>query len=106
MVPHPALAPAITRLAQVRKKLEALKIGNYSEIFVDHQQFVFLRELNGESILVALNSDPKEKNIKITIPWESGLLIDQLNQGDTFTIIEGSVSLSIPPRWGRILKSN
>lgn len=103
-VSHPTLAPAISKLSQIRGCLEALKSGNFLQIYVDHQQFAFLRETPGERVLITLNSDTEEKAITLDLPWDSGCLFDQLNQGETFEVKDGELNLSIPPRWGRILK--
>ena len=101
--PHPSLPSTISRLAQIRRKSKALKMGAYNTIFVDHQQMVFLREVDGEQVYVALNSEMDEKVVQFDLPCETGILIDQLNHGDCFPIKNGQVNLPIPPRWGRIL---
>jgi len=103
-VPHPNLAPAISNLSQIRGLSKAIKTGTFRQIYVDHQQIVFLRETHGEKVLIALNSDTIDKMINFTLPWGSGFLIDQLNQDETFEVKNGELILSIPPRWGRIMK--
>ena len=101
--PKPDLAAAISRLSQIRDNSRALKSGKYREIFLDHQQMVFLREVEGEKVLVALNSSEEEKNINFHVPFASGYLMDQLNPGDSYVIRGGSVSLPLQSNWGRIL---
>lgn len=104
--PHPVLTSAISRLAQIRKGIGALTSGSYRQIYVEHQLFVFQRALNGENFLVALNNDKETRTISLSLSWESGYLHDLLNQGETFEITDGTVDLSIPACWGRILKVN
>ena len=101
--PQQALISAISRLAKIRINSNALKTGSYREIHVNHQQIAFLREVQGEKMLIVLNSDGEEREINIKLPDRSGLLIDQLNVGDTFELKEGQVKIILPPCWGRIL---
>jgi glycosidase len=105
-IPHPSLTSTISRLVQIRKGSNALSIGSYRQIFVDHQLFVFMRVFNGEHFLIALNRDKEERTITLTLPWKSGILRDLLNQGETFEVNAGKADLSIPACWGRILKFN
>ncbi len=102
--PHPALTSGISKLAQIRQGSEALKVGSYHEIFVDHKQIVFLRGTQEEQVLIGLNSDSEEREVDIVLPGTAGLLIDKLNMGDVFVIKDGQVKMPLPPRWGRILK--
>ena len=105
-VPHPNLAPSISKLAQIRAKSAALKSGRFQQIHVSHKQFVFLRAFQDEQVLVALNSDCEEKVIDLDLSLGGDSLIDHLNLGDKYKIINGKVKLTIPPRWGRILSLN
>ncbi len=45
-------AEAIARLAGIRAASSALKVGNYRQLFVNHEQFGFLREAHGERVAV------------------------------------------------------
>lgn len=102
--PQPDLPKLIRCLSKIRKRSEALKVGKYTQVFVDHKQYAFLRCLQEENILIILNSDVKQKELVLELPWVEGLLLDQLNPGESFLILDSKVNLSIPPQWGRILE--
>ena len=101
--PQPDLSSVIQRLSKIRQASPALKSGTYRQIFVDHKQYAFLRQLEEEKVLIILNSDVEKKELVLEVPWREGVLKDQLNPGGPFSIHDGKVRLSIPPRWGRIL---
>lgn len=103
-VPHPDLANSIRRLAEIRHRVEPLRYGNYRQIYVNHQQFVFSREYSQEVVVVALNSAHKEVKIDLHLPWQSGALVDLNDQYQSFQINDGSAQVKIPSSWGRILK--
>jgi len=101
--PHPDLVNTIRRLAETRHQSEPLRYGSYHQIFVDHQQFAFSREYNGQTILVVLNSAPEEVSINLNLPWPIGTLVDLHDHDQTFKVNAGSAQVNIPSSWGRIL---
>lgn len=102
--PQPDLTDAIRHLSQLRHRLEPLKYGNYRQIFVDHQQFIFSRGHGQQRIVVALNSAQQGINVDLQLPWKSGTLMDLLDQEYAVEINDGSAQLKIPSSWGRILQ--
>jgi len=100
--PNPDLAGSISQLSQIKQNSEALRYGDYHEIFVDKKQFAFLRQTAREQCLVLLNSDSEVQRMTLDLPWQKGVLKDQLSQ-DSFKIHEGKVELMLSPYWGRIL---
>lgn len=101
--PHPALAGVISRLSKIRQDLEALKHGNYRQIFVDMNQLVFLRSTEDKDVLVAINSDAEDIVINVDLPWQGGWLRDKLNKNERFLIQNMRVKIHLPSKWGRIL---
>jgi cyclomaltodextrinase len=53
----------IKKLIALRKSSPALHMGNYHQHFISHRQFVFERNHNNETVIVALNADDKECSI-------------------------------------------
>jgi glycosidase len=103
--PQPHLKTLIGRLAALRKNTNALRLGNYLPIHVAHQQFVFQRQFEGETLLIALNSSAQNSEVKLPFPNRQGVVaVDVLNGQERFTIEEGHLQISLPPHWGRILK--
>ncbi|TDX48460.1 alpha-amylase family glycosyl hydrolase [Orenia marismortui] len=103
---HRDLVNVIKSLADIRKNFESLRYGSYSEIFVDHQQFAFLREYEDEKLLVVVNSSDKalDLNLDIDLVGEYKLK-DLLNGGEEFLIDNNKAKIkNISPYWGRIMK--
>lgn len=100
--PHPDLAPAIARLAGVRRASPALKYGRYRQVSVDHEQLAFMREHPEERIIVLLNA--AEEPVPFTRNLPGGVWVDLLNSGERFTI-DGQARIDVPPRWARILRA-
>ncbi len=101
--PNPDLARTIVKLSNLRQDHAALKYGNYRQIFVDKEQFVFLRSLKNGEVLVALNSGNEEIDLHLDLPWQTGRLRDVLNNNEVFTIENKRVNLKLSSSWGRIL---
>ena len=103
--PQPDLPRAIAALSSIRSKSPALTAGEYRQICVSHQQFVFLREAPSEKFVIAINSSKEPTSIDLTFPQNFGnRLRDLLNPGDVFTIQENRCILPLPANWGRILR--
>jgi len=101
--PNPDLDGTIVTLSQIRQDHAPLIHGNYRQIFVDKEQFVFLRSLAGGEVLVALNSSNEDIDLSLDLPWQTGRLRDVLNNNEVFTIENKRVNLKLSPNWGRIL---
>jgi glycosidase len=103
--PQPGLAEAIARLAGFRAASNALKTGQYRQLFVNHEQFGFLREADGERAAVIVNASAQPAQVRVDIPGAgSGRLVDLLNDGEEFRLEGGFAEVEIPPAWGRILR--
>lgn len=104
--PQPTLPDAIRRLARVRAGSPALRRGNYRQLHLTHKQFAFARQLNGETMIVALNAAADPVPVEIRIPARDGaVLVDVLNDGERFTVRSGRVRLDpLWPHWARILR--
>jgi glycosidase len=105
--PHPNLVNTIRRLAKIRHGSPALQKGNYQQLYVNHQQFAFIRETETEQIIVAVNASEKPITINFKLPMPHANYLDDLlnpqnrfyRQGDHFTI-------ELNPCWARIMKVN
>ncbi len=104
---HPGLAPVISRLAGIRKANRALRAGGYAQLHVSHEQLAFMREAEGQRIIVAVNSAAAPARLQLQIPAGPDCrLVDLLNPGDSFPVKGGRAAIdSLPPRWARILEA-
>lgn len=104
--PQPGLPAFIKRLAGIHQTSNALRYGNYREVLVDHQQFVFQREQSAKTMVVALNSGAQPVTIDFVVPWESGSLADVLDPDYHIEVNQGHVEVNIPATYGRLLVWN
>jgi cyclomaltodextrinase / maltogenic alpha-amylase / neopullulanase len=102
--PQPELPDTIRRLAEIREQSSALLSGDYCELLVSHQQLAFTRQTEDEAVVVVLNSEPSTVEVDLQIPWQEGVLRDELNGSETFKVEKGHLRLPVPQTWGRILK--
>lgn len=93
-----ALFSAIQTFAKIRAESPALQQGSYRQIFVSHDQFVFLRETAEEKVIVAVNAENTEKTLSLA--GFSGRWHDVLNGGDFDSLNQ----VNVPRCWLRILK--
>ena len=101
--PQPNLPGVIRRLADIRRKLPALSSGNYRELWVNHQQLAFSRQLDGQTVIVALNSSSEPAHISLSVELENGTIWDQLDQKSRYSVHNHKAEIDLPPSWGRIL---
>jgi len=99
----PKLADAITRLAAVRHESAALRRGSYLQLHVAAEQLTFTRELDGETVVVMLNSSDRPVEVAVPAPhnreWQ-----DTLNGGAVQTA-GGLLRAEVPAFWGRVLRA-
>ncbi len=101
---HPDLAGMIARLAWIRRENPALRLGDYHQLHVEHQQMAFFRQHRQDAAVVAVNADICTVEFDLNVPLPDGeTLVDVLNQGDQFTVQGGKICFSIRPCWGRVL---
>ncbi len=89
----------IIKLSKIRTELKSLRYGNYKGLYIDHQQFIFIRSFENEQVIIMINSDDKEKeiNLNITISGYDVLNNEKINNDQNKT-------LKICSNWGRIIK--
>ncbi len=102
--PQPALAQTITRLAQIRKEIPALRYGDYTQLFVKPQQMAFARCLENHCARVMVNAADRPDQLELSLPYPAGRWVDALNTGAEFTAVDGKLTIDeVPGCWGRIL---
>jgi hypothetical protein len=71
---------------------------------VSHEQFAFLRQVPGQSVLVAVNAAAEAVALELkTPPGEGSEWVDVLNAGERFTVQGGTMNLDVPACWARVL---
>jgi len=111
---HPDLVPVIQKVAKIRSESAALKQGSYHTVHIASEVFAFARVHESEMVVVAINISGFEKTIPLQLSKVAGLtsipmgpqskLVDVLNNGDSFGLLDAEEEVTIYPTWGRILK--
>ena len=107
--PQGDLPPTIRKLAEIRRNLAALRRGSYRELYVEHRQFAFAREIvqSGPSVepviaLVAVNSAAEPAELTLSVGGHHRSWVDVLS-GRQYDGGSGKIHLTLDPNWGAIL---
>jgi cyclomaltodextrinase / maltogenic alpha-amylase / neopullulanase len=92
----------IKKLIGLRKNHVSLRHGSYRQIFLNHNQIVFLRETANERIIIAINSDGKKVPVEFSLPFQCNGLFDVLNN-EEFLPVSGKFKVDLYSNWGRIM---
>jgi len=102
--PQPDLPAHLKKLTEIRQSLPAIQSGSYRPVMVASQQFAFLREKDGQKVLVVVNSSENQAEISLSSQQVSnGHWSDMLNPGVTWLSEGGATTLVMPPKWARVL---
>ena len=97
-----SLAEHIGRLAALRQALPALRYGDYEQVLVKNEQFVYRRTADGQAVYIALNLAGTQSTVEFAVNSED-TLTDMLNQNSVFSVQHGHASIPVPPCSARIL---
>ncbi|MVX62667.1 alpha-amylase [Clostridium chromiireducens] len=91
----------LKKLGKIRSQCEALKYGEYEQVVVKNEQFVFSRTSDNDKVYVILNLSDKESSLEFKVTFSEG--IDLLN--DNKTLIDGGVvNIKVPAFSAKIIK--
>ena len=83
----------IEKLGRIRAVSESLKNGNYEQVIIKNEQYVFSRTSKNDKIYIVLNLSDKESYLDFNISFEEGK--DLLSDKDDI-IKGGDVSIRVP----------
>ena len=102
--PQPRLPGVIARLAALRQEHPALRYGSYSQLTVSHEQLAFLRQSQGETLVILLNAADAPAAFDLNLPFNASNAIDLLNTNERFAIENSQLHIeNTGPHWGRVL---
>ncbi|MGN0664906.1 MAG: DUF1653 domain-containing protein [Huintestinicola sp.] len=90
----------ICKLGAVRSELPALQSGKYSKIDLKNQTFLYQRELDGQTVYIALNISDGDYTFNFRTNYAR--LADRLS-GRTFNVNGGNASITVPKNQSMIL---
>ncbi|OOM77006.1 alpha-amylase family glycosyl hydrolase [Clostridium sp. BL-8] len=91
----------IKKLGKIRSESEAIKYGEYEQILVKNEQFVFRRFSKNDEIYVILNLSDKECYLEFELQITKGL---DLLDGNENIIDGGKIKLSVPAFSSKVIK--
>lgn len=90
----------IALLGQLHQNNPALSYGSYRELLLRTGQFVFAREWNGESVVVAVNNE--DHDVEVTVPAGNHAAYAGALFGGQASVANGMVSAVIPANSGEV----
>lgn len=91
----------IKKLGKIRFESEALKYGNYEQVIVKNEQFIFTRTCKDDKIYIILNLSDKESCLDFELHFKEG--IDLLDENE-IVINGGKVNMRVPAFSSKIIK--
>lgn len=92
----------VTMLGKLHKEQPALSEGRYRELLLTNRQYAFARILEDKGVVVAVNNDDKEAELRIREPLP-GKSYKSLINGETFECRDGAVCVKLLPNESQIL---
>lgn len=90
----------IASLGAIRQQTKLLSYGDYKQLLLTNRQYAFARTGNGWSVIVAVNNDDSESQMRVPAA-NTGEYIGALS-GKRVTVQDGHISFSIPANSGEI----
>ena len=91
----------IKKLGKIRCGSEALKYGNYEQVVVKNEQFIFARTFNDDKVYIILNLSDKESHLDFELSFEEG--IDLLDENE-IVIKGGKINIEVPAFSAKIIQ--
>ncbi|MBR6477114.1 MAG: alpha-amylase, partial [Lachnospiraceae bacterium] len=95
-----ACAKLIAALGRIHQSLPALSYGDYQELLLTNRQYAFSRNLDGKSVLVAVNNDDNEAGFRL--PAGNVAAYVGLLSGKRVEAADGCIHVRIPGCGGDI----
>ena len=102
-IPDPKLLSWIKTLGKIRRDYQALSDGVYQELLLTNRQYAFARILGNEGVIVAVNNDEQEAQLRIRVP-QSGKTCVSLLDGSVFDIQGDAISVCLQPNESQIIE--
>ncbi len=99
---HPDLFRVLKQLISIRHRHAALRSGDYAQLHLASEQFGYSRGRGPGAVVVVVNASETEAQITLEIPAMTQAT-DVLNADAKFAVLAGQCTITVSPRWGRIL---
>lgn len=100
----------LAKLGKLRQQLEPLRRGKTIDLLDEEQQMAYARMTDKEAIVVVFNNDTKPATVTFDVSMIkqtkiNSSLVDLLDETRSFEVKSGSVTVELPARSARILRS-
>jgi glycosidase len=85
----------------MRREHAALRSGRLVDLFFDDETYVFARQIEKETIIIAINRENKTKQVTIpvgTIGLKDGVMLKSLIGDVSGRVVSGEMRLTLPPQ--------
>ena len=95
------------KLIRLRNENIALQLGSFETVLIDNKKelYAFSRNYNNEKIIIVLNNSTQKQTAEIKTPANTKW-IDLLGENAEYRSGKSKIIISIPAKWGAILKLN
>ena len=90
----------IKALCEIKKAVPQLSYGGYRELRLTNRQYAFSRELDGKSVIIAVNNDDKDSTL--TIPCSAVTAYTGALSGDKTAVKDNQITVTIKANSGEI----
>lgn len=92
----------VTKLGKLRQASMALCHGEYQELLLTNRQYAFLRYVESEGVIIALNNDDNPSTIYVPYSGEHNLFYGSL-QDTEYKVENGKIEITLPANCADIL---
>jgi glycosidase len=91
-------------LIHLRNNTPALSRGDFTAVLVDDaaEVYAFQRSSEHQRVLVVINRIAQPQQVVLPA-GETARFVDLLNGGEELAVLDGALTVEVPPLWGRIL---
>ena len=89
----------VKTLISLRKRTPSLRRGDYIRLQSEERLYAFARILGDQNVLIVLNASDHARRIDIpcaSLNWHDGRIVQNLIDGQKFSISNGKLSISLP----------
>jgi len=81
---------------RLRRENEAVRSGKLIDLFADDETYVFARQLDTETVIIALNRDKQSKQVTIPVGLRDGTTLKSVIGEGSSRVVNGEAVLNLP----------
>ena len=81
---------------RLRRENAAVRSGRLIDLFADDEAYVFARQLDAETVIIALNRDKQSKQVTIPVGLRDGMTLKSVIGEGSSRVVNGEATLNLP----------